>query len=110
MGIFSHGGERRRAYRSELRLWALFREYGTTTRISVIVSDLSIIGFKMQTSAILTLGDTIYLEISGFAPQEARIMREHREHYGCEFTRSLHQAVVDHIAASCRGSVGSNAA
>lgn len=99
------GDERRRSYRSALYLWALYREYGTTARMKVILTDLSVDGFKMRTTALLDTGQIIFLEVPGFAAQEARIAWAAKGEFGCRFSNKLHQAVVDHIARSCRDSV-----
>lgn len=98
MGIISGNSDRRRSYRSELQLRASYREYGTTARMQVRVLDLSVTGFRMETNALLEVGQSIHLEMPGLESKQATIAWGRHGQFGCSFSTPLHPAVVDHIA------------
>ena len=91
----------RQAPRHALYLWAMSRRYGSTTRLKVIIKDLSRTGFRIRSSADYALGDLIFIEFDRGFEAEAWIVRqaEGLPDYGCQFRIPLTQTEVDRIAA-----------
>lgn len=96
------GREARRAARCGVGMVATVREIGSSQRFEVDVIDMSMTGFRCQTSFTLRPGQTIFLTIPTFAPLEAQVAWRDGFRYGCAFSRTLHNAVLDHIAARFR--------
>lgn len=94
--------DNRHALRLDVRLQAGLREPGSAQRFEVDVIDLSVTGFRCETSFTLAIGQPVYLTIPSFGPLEAVVVRRNRFTYGCQFERPLHAAVFDHIAARYR--------
>lgn len=94
--------EQRLAPRRSLYLWAMSRRYGSTTRLKVIIKDLSRTGFRIRSSADYALGDLIFIEFERGIEAEAWIVRQADglPDYGCQFRSALSQAEVDRIAAA----------
>jgi hypothetical protein len=86
----------RGAKRLDVVFRAGLRERGTT-RFDIKVVDLSITGFRCETSCTLVPGSSIWLTIPGLAPLEARVAWRDKFRYGCAFAHPLHIAVFDHI-------------
>ncbi len=93
--------EARRADRFPLLIKAALREPGAT-RFSVDVRDLSVSGFRCETSFTLEIGARVWLTIPGLAPLEAQTMWHDKYVYGFAFTAPLHPAVLDHLAKQQR--------
>jgi hypothetical protein len=55
----------------------------------VIIDDLSATGFRTATAMGLTIGDVITLGIFGVGLRPARVLRESKGHYGCQFLTPL---------------------
>lgn len=82
--------------RGEVSITASIREHGGG-RQQVEVIDLSRAGFRMRTAAFIPHDRVLFVTLPGFSPLEARIAWRKREHYGCAFVQSLHEAIYDHI-------------
>ncbi len=93
--------ESRRADRFPLLIKAGLREPGST-KFSVDVRDLSVTGFRCETSFSLKVGARVWLTIPGLSPLEAQTMWQDRYVYGFAFTAPLHPAVLDHLAKQQR--------
>ncbi len=88
--------------RLDVRLSAGLREPGTSQKFDVTIIDLSITGFRCETSFNLTLGQLVFVTIPTLGALEAVVVRRDKFIYGCQFERPLHNAVFDHIAAKHR--------
>lgn len=66
-------------------------------RFDIKVRDLSITGFRFETSFNLHAGTRIWLIIPGFQGLEAVIAWREAFIYGCSFAVPLHPAVRDHL-------------
>lgn len=91
------GRDSRRAERLPLSFPASLREPGST-KFSVEVRDLSVSGFRCDTSFSLTVGSRVWLTIPGIEALEAQVMWREQWCYGFAFTAPLHPAVLDHVA------------
>ncbi len=80
---------------------ASLREFGAT-KFSIDVRDLSISGFRCDTSFTLKTGGRVWLTIPGIEPLEAQVMWRDQFQYGFAFTSPLHPAVLDHVALQHR--------
>ena len=69
------------------------------TRFEIDVVDLSVTGFRAQTSFTLWPGTTVWLTLPGLAALEAVVAWRDKFRYGCAFSKPLHPAVFDHIVA-----------
>ncbi len=94
----SEGDESRHALRKSVKMRAHLRDRGTT-RFEIEVIDLSVTGFRAQTSFTLWPGTTVWLTLPGLAGLEAVVAWRDKTLYGCAFSKSLHPAVFDHIVA-----------
>ena len=90
--------ESRRSLRKAVRMRAHLRDRGTT-RFEIDVVDLSVTGFRAQTSFTLWPGTTVWLTLPGLAGLEAVVAWRDKYRYGCAFTKPLHTAVFEHIVA-----------
>jgi PilZ domain len=89
--------EARRTARYDLVFQASLREAGSS-RFKIAVCDLSVTGFRCETSFNLKVGKTVWLTIPGLGPLEAVVKWKDRLQFGCSFAAPLHPAVLDHIA------------
>ncbi|CAN5215965.1 hypothetical protein BH09PSE3_BH09PSE3_09810 [soil metagenome] len=94
--------DNRRALRLDVRLAAGLREPGSSQRFDVDVIDLSMVGFRCETSFTLTPGSAVFVTIPGLGPLECTVAWRRGYVYGCEFDHPLHNAVFDHIIAQYR--------
>lgn len=92
-----HGRGVRWADRQKVFIHASIRGQGIV-RFDVKVRDISITGFRFDTSFNLHAGTRIWLAIPGFNGFEAVIAWREAFTYGCTFAVPLHQAVCDHLA------------
>jgi len=83
--------------RFDVRFAAGLREPGTSQRFSVDIIDLSVSGFRCETSFTLNPGQCVYITIPSLGALEAKVIRRNRFDYGCAFEHPLHPAVFDHI-------------
>jgi PilZ domain len=88
----------RRADRLGVTINASLREHGTT-KFEVKVIDLSITGFRCETSFTLNPGTRVWLTIPGFGGLEARVAWRDKFLYGFAFEQTLHPAVLNHISS-----------
>ncbi len=95
----------RRASRLDLEFDAMLREPGTS-KFQVRVKDLSVSGFRCETSFTLHEGSTVWLTINGLQALEARVAWREKSKYGFAFASPLHIAVFDHIARHIRATQG----
>jgi PilZ domain len=96
----ARGADSRRSARCDVRLTATLREAGAT-RYPVDLLDLSVTGFRFETSALIHNGTRVWLTIPGMEGLEAIIAWHGGANYGATFDRALHPAVLDHIVARC---------
>lgn len=94
--------DNRRALRLDVRLAAGLREPGSSQRFDVDVIDLSVVGFRCETSFTLTPGSAVFVTIPGLGALECTVAWRRGFTYGCAFDRPLHNAVFDHIVAQHR--------
>jgi hypothetical protein len=92
----SSNKETRRAERLGVTIKAALREHGTT-KFEVKVIDLSVTGFRCETSFTLHPGTRVWLTIPGFGGLEASVAWREKFLYGLAFEQALHPAVVQHI-------------
>lgn len=90
------GEENRQALRKSVKMKAHLRDRGQT-RFEIAVTDLSMSGFRAETSFTLWPGTAVWLTIPGLAPLEAVVAWREKFRYGCAFAKPLHPAVFDHI-------------
>lgn len=90
--------EHRSSGRSDVNIRAEVRESGAGN-FHIFVLDLSQTGFRMRSLSYINPEKIIFLRMPGFAPLESKVMWSNGDFYGCEFSRPLHPAVLDHIVA-----------
>ena len=95
--------EARRTERYDLAFRASLRERGAS-RFTVTVRDLSVTGYKCESSFPLAVGSRVWLTIPGLAPLESIVVWKSEFHYGCAFGAPIHVAVLDHIARQTKTS------
>lgn len=95
-------GDHRRTLRLDVHFSAGLREPGTSLRFPVEVIDLSMTGFRFETSFTLKAGQKVFVSIPGVNVLEAIVAWGRGYIYGAEFERPLYNAVFDHIAAKYR--------
>jgi hypothetical protein len=86
----------RRAERLGVTIKAGLREHGAT-KFEVKVIDLSMSGFRCETSFTLRPGNRVWLTIPGLSGLEATVAWRDGFRYGCAFVQRLHPAVLLHI-------------
>ncbi len=91
----------RRAERLDLEFTAFLRSPGSS-KFQVRIKDLSVTGFRCETSFTLLPGSTVWLTIEGLQGLEAHVAWRDKSKYGFAFKSSLHIAVFDHIARHIR--------
>jgi hypothetical protein len=96
--VKSANDEARRAERLGVVIKAGLREHGTT-KFEVKVTDLSVTGFRCETSFTLNPGTRVWLTIPGFGGLEAIVAWRNKFLYGFRFESALHPAVWQHISA-----------
>lgn len=69
-------------------------------RFKVSVLDLSPAGFRIETANLIVLNQIVYLTIPGFKSMSARVAWNYQEQYGCQFNRTMYDAVFAHISAA----------
>ena len=88
----------RRALRKSVKMRAHLRDRGQT-RFEIEVTDLSMSGFRAETSFTLWPGTIVWLTLPGLAALEAVVAWRDKFKYGCAFAKPLHPAVFEHIVA-----------
>jgi hypothetical protein len=102
MASRAFSGEHRRTLRLDVHVGASLREPGSSMKFDVEVIDLSMTGFRFETSFTLKAGQKVFVTIPGVNTLEANVAWARGFIYGAQFERPLHGAVFDHIAAKYR--------
>lgn len=68
--------------------------------IDVIVGDLSVSGFNIQSPALLPIGAVVQIGLPGSGRFAARVVRQDGDKYGCEFVEYLSSAKVSEAFAA----------
>ena len=89
-------GDHRISTRAGVEILAEVREPGLG-RVSAMILDLSLTGFRMRCITRLNAEKRIYMTLPSFAALESVICWAEGDYYGCEFVQSLYPAVFDHI-------------
>lgn len=91
-------GDHRISTRAGVEILAEVREPGLG-RIEAQIIDLSLTGFRMRCMTRLTGEKHIFMALPSFASIESKICWVDGDLFGCEFVKSLHPAVFDHIVS-----------
>lgn len=94
--------EGRGALRQPVRLAAQLRDRGSA-KFSIELVDLSLSGFRAESTSILHEGILVWLTLPGMAGLEATVVWREGFLYGCAFNTPLHPAVFDHIVKLSEG-------
>ena len=90
--------EHRKTMRLDVRFNACLREPGSAQKFEVDVIDLSMTGFRFETSFTIRPGSKVFVTIPGMSTLEATVAWARGYVYGAEFNHSLYPAVFDLIA------------
>lgn len=85
--------------RVEVKVAASMREGGTNFRFTVDILDLSVSGFRLETSCELSEGLRLFLSLPSIQPLECTIAWRKGRSCGARFISPLHPAVRDLVAA-----------
>jgi hypothetical protein len=88
----------RKTERRVVNIAAALREAGATTH-PVIVLDISVGGFKIDSGQPLELGAEVWLKLSGFEAKRSKVVWVDGNDAGCEFENPLHQKDLDILVA-----------
>jgi hypothetical protein len=88
--------EGRKAERRIVNLAAALREHGATTS-SIVLIDVSIGGFKAETTEPVEEGSEVWLKLPGFEAKRSRVVWNKDNVIGCEFDCPIHQSELDVI-------------
>jgi PilZ domain len=88
--------------RLDVRFNACLREPGSAQKFEVDVIDLSMTGFRFETSFTIRPGSKVFVTIPGMSALEATVHWARGYIYGAQFERPLYAAVFDLIAARHR--------
>ncbi len=83
-------GNRRYAPRRSLRLGSVLADSGA----EVIIHDLSVTGFLIETSGELSIGERLSVHIPERGPTAATVVRNSGRLFGCEFESRISVAAV----------------
>jgi hypothetical protein len=83
-------GNRRHADRRSLRLGSVLAGSGT----EVIIHDLSMTGFLIETSGKLTSGETLLVELPEQGPTPATVVWNRGRFFGCEFEERVPDSAI----------------
>jgi hypothetical protein len=92
----------RASERVAIELGAGLRQRGASG-VSVLVTDLSIHGFRASTHLALQNGADVWLRLPGLEPCHATVAWSKGQYIGCKFERPLHPAVLDMIVRKSKG-------
>ena len=92
--------DKRRARRWSVEVGAKLHDQAAGFEVDVI--DLSMSGFRTESTVALRPGAPVWLTLPGLVALEASVAWRDRYRYGCAFTRPLHGALVDRIVADGR--------
>lgn len=95
-------GDGRKAERRIVNLAAALREDGAK-KTQVVVLDISVGGFKAESSEPVEAHTEVWLKLEGFEAKRSRVVwakpKENGCEIGCEFESPLHQAELDLMVA-----------
>lgn len=80
----------------------IFVRQSDTQLFRTTLSDLSVSGFKMLSCTSLDTDKLVFITLPGLQTLAAHIRWVRYQDYGCEFTATLHPAVLDHIVSVLR--------
>ena len=90
--------EHRRTVRLDVRFNACLREPGSAQKFEVDVIDLSMTGFRFETSFTIRPGSKVFVTIPGMSTLDATVHWGRGFVYGAQFDQQLYAAVFDMIA------------
>ncbi len=90
--------EHRRTVRLDVRFNACLREPGSAQKFEVDVIDLSMTGFRFETSFTIRPGSKVFVTIPGMSTLDATVHWGRGFVYGAQFDQPLYAAVFDMIA------------
>jgi hypothetical protein len=85
-----HLGSRRYAARRSLKLGSVLTDSGE----EIVIHDLSLTGLLIETSEVLSNGDTLLVDIPERGPTPATVVWSSGRYFGCEFQLSIPAAAV----------------
>ena len=88
----------RKAERRIVNIAAALREEGAR-RLSIVVVDISMGGFKCETPEPLEEGAEVWLKLSGTEAKRSRVIWVRGQEAGCEFETPLHPRDVEAAVA-----------
>jgi PilZ domain len=91
--------EHRRTMRLDVRFNAGLREPGSSQKFEVEVIDLSMTGFRFETSFTIRPGSKVFVTIPGMSTLDATVHWGRGFIYGAQFDQPLYAGVFDMIAA-----------
>lgn len=91
---FSEG---RRAGRRILNMAAALREEGAVTR-PVLVVDISVTGFRAESSDPFEESAEVWLKLPGFEPKRSRVVWVEGKVAGCEFEVPMHESEISALS------------
>ena len=94
--------EHRNTTRLNVRFAAGLREPGSSQKFEVDVIDLSMTGFRFETSFTLKMGNKVFVTIPGISTLEATVAWGRGYIYGAKFNNPLYASVFDLIAVKHR--------
>jgi PilZ domain len=102
MASYALPSEHRRTMRLDVCFNACLREPGSSQKFEVDVIDLSMTGFRFETSFTIRPGNKVFVTIPGMSTLEATVHWSRGFIYGAQFEQPLYAAVFDLIAARHR--------
>lgn len=99
MASYALPSEHRRTVRLDVRFNACLREPGSSQKFEVEVIDLSMSGFRFETSFTIRPGNKVFVTIPGMSTLDATVAWGRGFIYGAQFENALHPSVFDMIAA-----------
>jgi PilZ domain len=99
MASNAQSSEHRTTMRLDVRFHACLREPGSAQKFEVDVIDLSMTGFRFETSFTIRPGNKVFVTIPGMSTLEATVAWGRGYVYGAQFNQPLYSGVFDLIAA-----------
>lgn len=94
--IDQDGTDNRLAARCSVQIDVRIRRPGETWFKSQI-TDVSVVGFRLNSFMKLTTGDDLWIMLPGFEGRRSRVLWSRAHESGCAFERPLHPAILDHV-------------
>ena len=98
MASSAPSSEHRNTMRLDVRFNACLREPGSAQKFEVDVIDLSMTGFRFETSFTIRPGNKVFVTIPGMSTLEATVAWARGYVYGAQFNHPLYASVFDLIA------------